>query len=186
MRLYHSGDRGEPVRDIQRRLTGLGFPVTADGTTDPEALAALADAETAAVVIQNPNYLGLVEPVQALVAGEDGLDDIRSIIDAAPDFLRPGGWLWLEHGRDQGSRVVELLQGRGFQRVALRRDLAGQERHAVEAEAGRSDPRRAARGAVGCSVRDARADVEAGASSSREILNAIPAFNRTLQWHMRI
>jgi hypothetical protein len=26
--------------------------------------------------------------------------------------------------------VVELLQGRGFQRVALRRDLAGQERHA--------------------------------------------------------
>jgi glycine dehydrogenase subunit 1 len=41
-------------------------PVGPDGTTDPERLAALADADTAAVVIQNPNYLGLVEPVQAL------------------------------------------------------------------------------------------------------------------------
>ena len=70
------------------------------------------------------------EPLQALVAGEDGLDDIRSIIDAAPGFLRNGGWLWLEHGHDQGSRVVALLQGQGFQQVALRRDLAGQERHA--------------------------------------------------------
>ncbi|MGB5744106.1 MAG: peptide chain release factor N(5)-glutamine methyltransferase [Sedimenticolaceae bacterium] len=70
------------------------------------------------------------EPVQALVAGEDGLDDIRAIIDAAPDFLRPGGWLWLEHGHDQGSRVVALLQDRGFQQVALRRDLAGLGRHA--------------------------------------------------------
>lgn len=35
MRLYHSGDRGEPVRDIQRRLTGLGFPVETDGDFGP-------------------------------------------------------------------------------------------------------------------------------------------------------
>ena len=70
------------------------------------------------------------EPMQALVAGEDGLKDIRAIVDASPGFLRPGGWLWLEHGRDQGSRVVDLLQRRGFQQVMLRRDLAGQERHA--------------------------------------------------------
>ena len=39
MRLYHSGDRGEPVRDIQRRLTGLGFPVEADGTYGPQTVA---------------------------------------------------------------------------------------------------------------------------------------------------
>ena len=32
MRLYHVGDRGEPVRDIQRRLTGLGFPIVDDGS----------------------------------------------------------------------------------------------------------------------------------------------------------
>ena len=41
-------------------------PLTAAGTTDPEKLAALADDQTAAVVVQNPNYLGLIEPVAAL------------------------------------------------------------------------------------------------------------------------
>ena len=39
MRLYHFGDRGEPVRDIQRRLTGLGFPVEADGTYGQQTVA---------------------------------------------------------------------------------------------------------------------------------------------------
>jgi len=39
VRLYHSGDRGEPVRDIQRRLTGLGFPVETDGTYGPQTVA---------------------------------------------------------------------------------------------------------------------------------------------------
>ena len=43
-------------------------PASAAGTTDPARLAALADAGTAAVVIQNPNYLGLIEPVDALAA----------------------------------------------------------------------------------------------------------------------
>ncbi len=40
-------------------------PRTDAGTTDPDAVAKLADG-SAAVVIQNPNYLGLVEPVDAL------------------------------------------------------------------------------------------------------------------------
>ena len=41
MRLYHSGDRGEPVRDIQRRLTGLGFPAVVDGTYGPHTEASV-------------------------------------------------------------------------------------------------------------------------------------------------
>ena len=40
-------------------------PAAAAGTTDPAAVARLAGG-SAAVVIQNPNYLGLVEPVDAL------------------------------------------------------------------------------------------------------------------------
>jgi len=36
VRLYHAGDRGEPVRDIQRRLEGLTFSVTPDGVFGPE------------------------------------------------------------------------------------------------------------------------------------------------------
>jgi glycine dehydrogenase subunit 1 len=43
-------------------------PRRRDGTTDPEALARLADGETAGAVIQNPNYLGCVEPVDELAA----------------------------------------------------------------------------------------------------------------------
>ena len=42
MRLYHSGDRGEPVRDIQRRLTGLGFPVEPDGLFGPDTVESVA------------------------------------------------------------------------------------------------------------------------------------------------
>jgi glycine dehydrogenase subunit 1 len=41
-------------------------PATTDGTTDPQALAELLDDRIGAVVIQNPNYLGLVEPVDEL------------------------------------------------------------------------------------------------------------------------
>ena len=58
-------------RVARTMLSGFGVeiveaPVTSEGTTDPDALAKLADQETAAVVLQNPNYLGLIEPVQAL------------------------------------------------------------------------------------------------------------------------
>lgn len=38
MRLYHPGDRGEPVRDIQRRLTGLGIHTVVDGSYGSETL----------------------------------------------------------------------------------------------------------------------------------------------------
>lgn len=65
------------------------------------------------------------EPVQALVSGADGLDDIRTLIEQAPQWLRPGGWLLLEHGYDQAEAVQQLLQARGFAQVQGRQDLAG-------------------------------------------------------------
>ena len=46
------------------------------------------------------------EPAGALVSGTDGLDDIRHIVARAPRFLRPGGWLWLEHGYEQAEQVA--------------------------------------------------------------------------------
>lgn len=46
MRLYHDGDQGEPVRDIQRRLTGLGFPITADGTYGSATVGAVGEFQT--------------------------------------------------------------------------------------------------------------------------------------------
>lgn len=65
------------------------------------------------------------EPPAALVAGEDGLEALRSIIAQAPEHLKPGGWLLLEHGYDQGETVPALLRERGFVAVSDHRDAAG-------------------------------------------------------------
>ena len=89
------------------------------------------------VIASNPPYIAegdhhLValshEPLTALTAGPDGLDDIRQIVAQAPGALRPGGWLLLEHGHDQAAAVRELLGTQGFEEVCSRTDLAGIER----------------------------------------------------------
>ncbi len=86
------------------------------------------------LIVSNPPYLaahdphlpGLRhEPRQALVSGEDGLDDIRTLIHQAPGHLKPGGWLLLEHGHDQSQAVQALLRQAGFDQVQSRPDLAG-------------------------------------------------------------
>ncbi|MBT2373585.1 peptide chain release factor N(5)-glutamine methyltransferase [Pseudomonas fluorescens] len=91
------------------------------------------------LIISNPPYIAdtdphLVagdvrfEPASALVAGQDGLDDLRLIIAQAPGHLDAGGWLLLEHGYDQASAVRELLLKQGFEAVHSRIDLGGHER----------------------------------------------------------
>jgi len=65
------------------------------------------------------------EPAAALVSGADGLDALRTIIVQAPNHLKPGGWLLLEHGYDQGEAVPALLRERGFDAVSDHRDAAG-------------------------------------------------------------
>lgn len=89
------------------------------------------------VIAGNPPYVAEAdshlpalahEPLSALAAGPDGLDDIRAIVAQARDHLKPGGWLLLEHGWDQAAAVRGLLQAAGFAAVASRRDLAGIER----------------------------------------------------------
>ena len=89
------------------------------------------------LIASNPPYIASAdphlaalrhEPLQALTAGADGLDDLRQIIEQAPRYLRPGGWLLLEHGYDQAASVLALLAQRGFLQLQSRRDLAGIER----------------------------------------------------------
>ncbi len=50
----------------ERGIELAAAPVGAAGTTDVEALARMLDDRTGAVVVTNPNYLGLVEPVSRL------------------------------------------------------------------------------------------------------------------------
>ncbi|HUE93187.1 peptide chain release factor N(5)-glutamine methyltransferase [Pseudomonas sp.] len=97
------------------------------------------DGQRYQLIVSNPPYIAAddrhlaegdvrFEPSSALVAGADGLDDIRLIIAQAPDYLEAGGWLLLEHGFDQALAVRELLNARGFSAVESRRDLGGHER----------------------------------------------------------
>jgi release factor glutamine methyltransferase len=53
---------------------------------------------------------------------------LSTIIAAAPEHLRAGGTLLLEHGYDQGKEVGALLAGSGFIGVFTERDLSGQPR----------------------------------------------------------
>ncbi len=89
------------------------------------------------LIVSNPPYIASAdphldalthEPLAALAAGPDGLDDIREIARRAPASLQPGGWLLLEHGYDQAAAVRELLASEGFEQVQSRLDLAGIER----------------------------------------------------------
>jgi release factor glutamine methyltransferase len=68
------------------------------------------------------------EPRQALTPGGDGLDALRAIVAGAPAHLRPGGWLLVEHGFDQGRAVRALFEAAGLTDVGSRTDLAGHER----------------------------------------------------------
>lgn len=86
------------------------------------------------LIVGNPPYIaegdahlpGLRhEPRQALVAGADGLDDLRRIAAAAPGHLAPGGWILLEHGWDQAGAVRGLLRDAGLHDACSRADLAG-------------------------------------------------------------
>ena len=91
------------------------------------------------LIISNPPYIAAAdphlvagdvrfEPASALVAGTDGLDDLRVIITQAPQHLEAGGWLMLEHGYDQAQAVRDLLVAQGFVEVHSRMDLGGHQR----------------------------------------------------------
>lgn len=77
------------------------------------------------LIVSNPPYIPATdrhlvegdvrfEPASALVSGTDGLDDLRLIVDQAPDWLMEGGWLLVEHGYDQAESVAQLFRRRGF------------------------------------------------------------------------
>lgn len=91
------------------------------------------------LILSNPPYVaendphlledGLPhEPVTALTAGIDGLDDLREIIQAAPEYLADCGWLIVEHGLDQAPRLQQLFDAAGFDDIRTIQDLAHRDR----------------------------------------------------------
>ncbi len=91
------------------------------------------------VIVSNPPYIEAhdphleqgdlrFEPASALASGNDGLDDIRRIVDAARAHLTPGGWLMMEHGWNQGEAVRALLVQAGYTQVFTAQDLEQRDR----------------------------------------------------------
>lgn len=91
------------------------------------------------IVVSNPPYIDpsdahlqqgdvRFEPLSALIADNHGLADIERITQEAQNYLRPNGWLLIEHGYDQGEIVRELFQSHHYREVKTLVDFAGNER----------------------------------------------------------
>ena len=72
------------------------------------------------------------EPPLALFGGTDGLALVARLIAAAPERLRPGGYLVFEFGLGQDIEVEKLIEeSPELTLVGLRRDLQGIARTAI-------------------------------------------------------
>ncbi len=117
---------------------------------DPEVQLHLGSAEDALpgldgtldLVISNPPYVATTEahipdpevvdhdPGIALWAGEDGLDVIRLVEQAARRLLKPGGLVVVEHSDRQGRTAPALFeQAGGWSEVQDHRDYADRDRY---------------------------------------------------------
>ncbi|MBE8214917.1 MAG: peptide chain release factor N(5)-glutamine methyltransferase [Endozoicomonadaceae bacterium] len=86
------------------------------------------------IIISNPPYLSTqdphlinsdltFEPYEALVSGPTGYEALYSIIEEAPNYLKQGGYLMLEHGSEQGFNVRTKLKQFGFTAITTSLDL---------------------------------------------------------------
>lgn len=89
------------------------------------------------LIVSNPPYIApddhhlaqlVNEPISALVADEDGLADIKKIIDQAREKLKNGGSLYIEHGFDQALAVQALFEQYGYSGIENKKDLGQQPR----------------------------------------------------------
>lgn len=71
------------------------------------------------------------EPHSALYAGDNGLADIREVVNGATTWLADNGWLALEIGYRQGDEVRVMFEKAGLVHAEIRRDLAGRDRIAL-------------------------------------------------------
>ena len=95
------------------------------------------------VIASNPPYVsaGVVaglqrevrdhEPLVALSPGPDGLSMIRRLLQEAPAFLKPNGYMIMEIGFDQGEKVHSLIDSGVWHSFELRPDLQSIPRIAV-------------------------------------------------------
>ncbi|MCD6039406.1 MAG: N5-glutamine S-adenosyl-L-methionine-dependent methyltransferase [Gammaproteobacteria bacterium] len=88
------------------------------------------------ILVSNPPYVAendphleqhvlTTEPASALLSGEDGLKDIRHIIHESRIYLKPKGYLLLEHGFSQAKAVRNDFLKVGYTHVISHQDFSG-------------------------------------------------------------
>ena len=93
------------------------------------------------IIVANPPYIDEslnrtddsvkdFEPHLALFGGAGGLDVITELITSAPDHLKPGGQLWIEHEPEQSADIQKLGSGNGFT-VTTHQDQYQKERYSI-------------------------------------------------------
>jgi release factor glutamine methyltransferase len=115
-------------RQVELLAGDLDQPLPRDLEGRVDVLVANVPYVPAAAIPLLPHDVREHEPRLALDGGPDGLDVLRRVVDAAPRWLAPGGWLVCEIGDDQGEPAAALLAGAGLVEVAVRRDLTDRNR----------------------------------------------------------
>jgi len=98
--------------------------------------------QTFDLIISNPPYLAeqdphqhegdlRFEPKQALISGEEGLDDLKHIIQQSRQYLISGGLLLVEHGYNQGQAVTDAFLHEDYHEVKCLQDTAGHDRVSI-------------------------------------------------------
>jgi release factor glutamine methyltransferase len=135
----HAVELDEPAYGwAQRNLAGTGVDLRLG-----DAFEAFTDLDgTVDVVVSNPPYIPLDawesvapevrdhDPALALWSGDDGLDAIRAIEQAAWRLLKPGGAVGVEHADAQGESAPAVFSrsGHPWRDVRDHPDLAGRPR----------------------------------------------------------
>ena len=94
------------------------------------------------LIVSNPPYIDpddqhlsqgdvRFEPLSALIASDNGLADIKTIVNDAKTFLAENAALIIEHGFDQRQAVQTIFVQNGYTKVETFKDLAGNDRVTV-------------------------------------------------------
>jgi release factor glutamine methyltransferase len=78
-----------------------------------------------------PRDVRAFEPPLALDGGADGTEVLREVASRSVRWLKPGGWLLLELGGDQATKLRPLLQELGFYAIEVFVDDEGDPRAIV-------------------------------------------------------
>ncbi|WP_133407907.1 peptide chain release factor N(5)-glutamine methyltransferase [Parashewanella tropica] len=91
------------------------------------------------LIVSNPPYIDeqdehlaqgdvRFEPLSALTAPDEGFADLFHIADIAKNYLKPNGYLLMEHGYQQGLLLRQQLEQLGYLQVKTIKDFGNNER----------------------------------------------------------